>query len=574
MMMMMVMTMGVPLDFSSQTQSVPCHSNIRSFAQQASRRRFSTRNCCCRMMIRKFSSYASLPMPNRSKRRSGFGCQAATTETEEPESHDDDDDDKSNLHEAADTKSSDIKSSLERIDGILGSPGSIKNKDEPVSTDSSALKDSIGRIEGVLKPPDSIEPPEKVEEMEVASGSPLPGMKQLGEPIMIPKATIDILKDQVFGFDTFFITRQEPYERGVLFKGNLRGTAAKSFEKITKRMQDRFGDQYRLFLLINPEDDEPVAVVVPKQTLQPESTAVPEWFAASAFGLVTIFTLFLRNVPALQSNLLSILDNLELLKDGLPGALVTALVLGIHELGHILVARDVGAKLGVPYFVPSWQIGSFGAITRIVSIISNREELLKLAAAGPFAGFSFGLILLLLGFILPPSDGLGIVVDPAVFHESFLVGGIVYANKLIFLYGSIKTSSWGCFERRNSTFCESYCRLWGIRAAVSIMLSIAFLQDDSTEADISFALWGRKASSRLSSVAIGLLGISSLFNDVAFYWVVLIFFLQRGPIAPLSEEITDPPNEYVVGLGVAVLLLGLLVCLPYPFPFVVQGAEF
>lgn len=76
------------------------------------------------------------------------------------------------------------------------------------------------------------------------------------------------------------------------------------------------------------------------------------------------------------------------------------------------------------FFLPSFQIGSFGAITRIVSIISNREELLKLAAAGPFAGFSFGLILLLLGFILPPSDGLGIVVDPAVFHESFLVGGI------------------------------------------------------------------------------------------------------------------------------------------------------
>lgn len=63
-----------------------------------------------------------------------------------------------------------------------------------------------------------------------------------------------------------------------------------------------------------------------------------------------------------------------------------------------------------------------------------------------------------------------------------------------------------------------------------------------------------------------LLGLSSLINDVAFYWVVLIFFLQRGPIAPLSEEITDPDQKYVA-IGVTVLLLGLLVCLPYPFPF-------
>lgn len=74
---------------------------------------------------------------------------------------------------------------------------------------------------------------------------------------------------------------------------------------------------------------------------------------------------------------------------------------------------------------PIWcQIGSFGAITRIQSIVKNREDLLKVAVAGPAAGFTLGIILLLLGFILPPSDGLGVVVDSSVFHESLLVGGI------------------------------------------------------------------------------------------------------------------------------------------------------
>ncbi|KAF5182110.1 Ethylene-dependent gravitropism-deficient and yellow-green-like 2 isoform, partial [Thalictrum thalictroides] len=53
---------------------------------------------------------------------------------------------------------------------------------------------------------------QKDDNLEVASGSPLPGLKQQGEPISIPKETIDILKDQVFGFDTFFVTSQEPYE--------------------------------------------------------------------------------------------------------------------------------------------------------------------------------------------------------------------------------------------------------------------------------------------------------------------------------------------------------------------------
>ncbi|XP_004490978.1 probable zinc metalloprotease EGY2, chloroplastic isoform X2 [Cicer arietinum] len=396
---------------------------------------------------------------------------------------------------------------------------------------------------------------QNTDNIEVTSGSPLPGVKlqQLGDVIKLPKETIDILKNQVFGFDTFFVTSQDPYEGGVLFKGNLRGKASKSYDKISKRLQDKFGDTYRLFLLVNPEDDKPVAVVVPRTTLQPETTAVPEWFAAGSFGLVTVFTLLLRNVPTLQSDLLSTVDNLNLLKDGLPGALVTALILGVHELGHFLVAQNTGVKLGVPYFVPSWQIGSFGSITRIRSIVSNREDLLKVAAAGPIAGFTVGLVLLLLGFVIPPSDGIGVVVDASVFHESFLAGGIA---KLLL----------GNVLKEGAPISVNPLVIW----AWAGLLINAINSIPAGELDggrISFAIWGRKASSRFTGFSIVLLGLSSLLNDVAFYWVALIFFLQRGPIAPLSEEITDPDDKYVA-LGVTVLLLGLLVCLPYPFPFI------
>ncbi|CAN1783816.1 Probable zinc metalloprotease EGY2, chloroplastic [Linum perenne] len=407
----------------------------------------------------------------------------------------------------------------------------------------------------------------EAEDVEVASGSPLPGMK-LDESFRIPKETIDILKDQVFGFDTFFVTSQEPYQAsliyftqgGVLFKGNLRGQAAKSYDKIVNRLNNKFGKEYKVFLLTNPEDNKPIAVVVPSKTMQPETTAVPEWFAAGAFGLVAVFTLLLRNVPQLQSNLLSTFENPELLYNGLPGALVTALILGVHEFSHILVAKDTGIELGVPYFVPSWQIGSFGAITRIRNIVGKREDLLKVAAAGPLAGFSVGLVLLLLGFFLPPSDGIGIIVDPTVFHESFLTGGIA---KLLL----------GDALKEGTPISINPLVIW----AWSGLLINAINSIPAGELDggrISFAIWGRKVkttttpsiSSRLTGASIVLLGLSSLFNDIAFYWVVLIFFLQRGPIAPISEEISEPENKYIY-LGVLVLMLGLLVCLPYPFPF-------
>ncbi|KAM7494810.1 hypothetical protein LguiB_029419 [Lonicera macranthoides] len=390
--------------------------------------------------------------------------------------------------------------------------------------------------------------------VKVASGLPLPGveLQQLDDIIRIPKETIEILRDQVFGFDTFFVTSQEPYDVGALFKGNLRGQAAKSYEKITKRMQEKFGDRYKLFFLINPEDDKPVAVVIPRKTLRSDSTAAREWFVAGAFAVATMVTLVLRNVPALQSNVLSTFDNIDLLKDGLPGALVTALVLAVHEISHILVASSVGVKLGLPYLVPSAQIGSYGAITRIRNIVSKREDLLKVAAAGPLAGFSLGLVLLLFGFILPPTDGIGVIVDASVFHESLLAGGIAK----LFL---------GDVLNEGTQISVNPLVIW----AMAGLLINAINSIPAGELDggrISFAIWGRKASARLTSASIVLLGLSSLLSDVAFYWVALIFFLQRGPIAPLSNEITDPNNKYI-SLGVSVLLFGLLVYLPYPFPF-------
>ncbi|KZV51643.1 hypothetical protein F511_20560 [Dorcoceras hygrometricum] len=443
-------------------------------------------------------------------------CRLSETETE-PESNNEESDNQSAESENLETQSM------------------VSNNDEESSVDAQ------DKVKGA-------------DALQFASGSPLPGVKQqeFDESLRIPKETIEILKDQVFGFDTFFVTSQEPYEGGVLFKGNLRGVAAKSYEKIKRRMEDKFGDLFKLFLLINPEDDKPVAVVVPRKTLQPDTTAVPEWFAAGAFGLVTVFTLLLRNVPALQANIVSVFDNADLVGIGVPGALVTTLVLGVHEISHFLVAKEFGIKLGVPYFVPSWQIGSFGAITRIRNIVQKREDLLKFSIAGPLAGFSFGFVLLLLGFLLPPPDELGLLVDGSVFHESLLVGALAK----LFL---------GDVLKEGSPIAVNPLVIW----AWAGLLINAINSIPAGELDggrISFAIWGRKVSARFTTASLVLLGLGSLSNDVAFYWLVLIFFLQRGPIAPLSEEVTDPGQLYV-SVGVVVLLLGVLVCLPYPFPF-------
>jgi hypothetical protein len=58
----------------------------------------------------------------------------------------------------------------------------------------------------------------------------------------------------------------------------------------------------------------------------------------------------------------------------------------IHEVGHRIAAGVRKVKLGPTFFIPNLQIGSFGAITPIASLLKGRRDLWDVAAAGPIAG--------------------------------------------------------------------------------------------------------------------------------------------------------------------------------------------
>lgn len=143
-----------------------------------------------------------------------------------------------------------------------------------------------------------------------------------------------------------------------------------------------------------------------------------------------------------------------------------------------------------------WQIGSFGAITRILNIVPNREDLLKVAAAGPIAGFSLGLVLLLLGFLLPPSDGIGVVVDASVFHESLLAGGIG-KHFMLYIFASVHL----CNQRRtfSSLTDVEYLIFDGSICCYYSRLAPALLgYDHESESEFSFYLCSKASSWRCS----------------------------------------------------------------------------
>ncbi len=77
------------------------------------------------------------------------------------------------------------------------------------------------------------------------------------------------------------------------------------------------------------------------------------------------------------------------------------LILGAHEMGHYLMARQHGVDSSLPYFIPvPFAFGTMGAVIRLRSRISTRNALVDIGAAGPLAGLAIAIPLLLAGVAL------------------------------------------------------------------------------------------------------------------------------------------------------------------------------
>lgn len=76
--------------------------------------------------------------------------------------------------------------------------------------------------------------------------------------------------------------------------------------------------------------------------------------------------------------------------EGLPFSLTLLGILLAHEFGHFFASRRHGVQTTIPYFIPApplFLTGTFGAVIKSISPITNRKALLDIAVSGPVAGF-------------------------------------------------------------------------------------------------------------------------------------------------------------------------------------------
>ena len=358
-------------------------------------------------------------------------------------------------------------------------------------------------------------------------------------PTPIPEADLSLIRG-IFGIDTFFATETIPYQEGVVFKGNLRGEPEAVHNRLTKTLQERLDDKYRLFLVENT-DGKPVMIVLPSRT-DPQRTQLGQKAFAVILLIATIATSL--EVGGILQNF-DLLSNPERFLEALPIALGLFVVLIAHEIGHWLLARRHQVRLSWPFFLPAVQVGSFGAITRFESLVPSRKALFDIALAGPAFGGITSLLLLVIGLLLSHPGSL-FQLPNQFFQGSILVGslarvvlGSALQSPLVNIHPLVIVG-------------------WLGLVITALNLMPAGQLDGGR---IVQAIYGRKTAGRTTFATIVLLAIVSLGNPLAMYWAIVILFLQRDLERPSLNEISEP-DDARAALCLLALFLMIATLLP------------
>ncbi|MEG4109410.1 site-2 protease family protein [Microcoleus sp. S13_C5] len=383
--------------------------------------------------------------------------------------------------------------------------------------------------------PESQRPPGP-ETIKIVTSSPANNESEI---IPVPVEDLKAIKG-IFGIDTFFATETIPYQDGVILKGNLRGDPEQVHSRLTASLEERLNDRYRLFLVEN-QDEKPVVIILPS-TNDPQPTTVSQKILAVVLLLATIATSLETGGLLLGFDFFnSPTRYLEVL----PIAAGIWAVLGSGEIARRVLANRYKVGLSWPFFIPTLQIGCFGAIDRFESLLPNRKVLFDIAFAGSAAGGIVSVLMLVTGLLLSHPGSL-FQIPAEFFKGSVLVGTLA------------KVVLGSALQQQIVDVHPLVVIGWLGLVITAINLMPAGQLDGGR---IVQAIYGRKIASRTTLATFVVLAIVSLVNPLALYWAIVILILQRNLERPSLNELTEP-DDARAALGLLALFLMIAALLP------------
>ncbi|MDX2255026.1 MAG: site-2 protease family protein [Pseudanabaenaceae cyanobacterium bins.39] len=366
------------------------------------------------------------------------------------------------------------------------------------------------------------------------------GKNQLKQFQPMPAEDIKLIQG-IFGIETYYVTETIPYQEGAIFRGNLRGEPDAVHERLSKSLSDRLGKKYNLFL-IEGQDRRPVVIVLPSQ-ISFYSDTIPQRILIAVLIIANLYTSL--SLGALVAGI-PVVSSPQDLMVGIPFALGIMTILGIREIAMRWTAKKYQVQMSLPFLLPSSQLGSFGAFSRICNPLPNRTALFDVAIAPALVSGVLSLLMLIIGFRLS-AIGMGSIDIPSqIFQASVLAGTLAK----VFLGESLQNS----FISIHPLVVLGW--LGSVITALNLMPA-----GQLDGGRIVQAVYGRRTAGWTTVLTLIFLVIATVINPLALYWGGIILILLRDLERPMLNELSELDSDREA-LGVVALSWMLVTLLP------------
>ncbi|KAG4122024.1 hypothetical protein ERO13_D11G242200v2 [Gossypium hirsutum] len=350
-------------------------------------------------------------------------------------------------------------------------------------------------------------------------------MELLG-PEKVDPADVKLIKDKLFGYSTFWVTKEEPFGdlgEGILFLGNLRGKREDVFAKLQTQLAEIVGDKYNLFMVEEPDSEAPDPRGGPRVSFGLLRKEVSEPGPTTLWQYVIAILLFLLTIGS-------------------------SVELGIasQELGHFLAAFPKKVKLSIPFFIPNITLGSFGAITQFKSILPDRSTQVDISLAGPFAGAALSFSMFAVGLLLssnPDAAGDLVQVPSMLFQGSLLLGLI---SRATLGYAAMHAATVSIHPLVIAGWC-------GLTTTAFNMLPVGCLDGGRAVQ----GAYGKGALVGFGLTTYTLLGLGVIGGPLSLPWGLYVLICQRTPEKPCLNDVTEVGTWRKTAVTVTVFLVVL-----------------
>nr|XP_034577384.1 probable zinc metalloprotease EGY1, chloroplastic [Setaria viridis] len=358
-------------------------------------------------------------------------------------------------------------------------------------------------------------------------------------PEKVDLADVKAIKENLFGYTTFWLTKEEPFGdlgEGVLFIGNLRGKREEIFAKLQRQLRELTGDKYNLFMVEEPnsEGDDPRGGprvsfgLLRKEVSEPGPTTLWQYVISLLLFLLTMFSCvelgIASKISSLPPEIVSYFTDpnatgpppdmqllLPFVESALPVAYGVLAIQIFHEIGHFLAAFPKNVKLSIPFFIPNFTLGTFGAITQFKSILPDKKTMFDISMAGPVAGAALSFSMFFVGLLLSsnPVGASDLVEVPSQLFQGSLLLGLI----------SRATLGYRC----------------GLTTSAFNMLPVGCL-DGGRALQGAF---GKEALFGFGLTTYSLLGLGVLGGPLSLPWGLYVLICQRTPEKPCLNDVSD-----------------------------------